>query len=307
MTTGPTWYEILGVERDASAAQIKAAWRAATDKFEPGSGQSQFRLFNEAADVLLDPQRREEYDAQLAGTSTITATPRAREPETTAKTKTKREKAAPAVDTGRETATETGPEADGTQDLDELAGSRRPPVQVLFLGLAALALLVSAVFAVLIAQRADDAGIGFIEGVTQGDAVSRQEAGTSAMAAAERALAAALSYDYRRMEADRERALGFMTPGYGKDFAETFDKLLTAAEAGQPNNVVKTKTVVKATVVQAGVMNPSAATTDKVRVLAYVNQSATKGEAAPTIFQNRVAVTMVERDGEWLIDGLTSY
>src|SRR4051794_5980389 len=64
-TPNPTWYDILGVARGASPADIKAAWRAATDKFEPGSGTSQFRLFNEAADVLLDPQRRAAYDAEL--------------------------------------------------------------------------------------------------------------------------------------------------------------------------------------------------------------------------------------------------
>ena len=66
-TPNPTWYDILGVGRDASPDEIKAAWRAATDKFEPGQGSSQFRLFNEAADVLLDPDRRAAYDAELAG------------------------------------------------------------------------------------------------------------------------------------------------------------------------------------------------------------------------------------------------
>jgi len=62
---GPTWYDILGVAPDASAEEIKAAWRDATDKFEPGTGAGQFRLFNEAADVLLDPAKRAEYDAEL--------------------------------------------------------------------------------------------------------------------------------------------------------------------------------------------------------------------------------------------------
>src|SRR3954468_8656095 len=64
-TPGPTWYDILGVDREATPEQVKAAWRAAPDKFEPGSGTSQFRLVNEAADVLLDPARREAYDAEL--------------------------------------------------------------------------------------------------------------------------------------------------------------------------------------------------------------------------------------------------
>ena len=65
----PTWYDVLGVSRDATPEQVKGAWRDATDKFEPGSGAGQFRMFNEAADVLLDPQRRAAYDASLDDTT----------------------------------------------------------------------------------------------------------------------------------------------------------------------------------------------------------------------------------------------
>lgn len=289
MTNGPSWYDILGVDRSASPEQIKAAWREATDKFEPGSGQSQFMLFNEAANVLLDPARRREYDEQLGGRTEPTEAPAppAEAPAPPAETITEVPPAEPAQD---------GPQAD-----------RQPVLVRALVALTALAVVVALVFAVLIWQRASKVDAGFFEGVTQGDSEARQDAATSASAAAERALGAALSYDYRRMEADRQRALGFMTDRYGKKFADTFDKLLTAAEEGKPNNVVKTKTVVKAVVRQVGVMNPSAASTERVRLLAYVNQTAVKGSETPTIFENRVAVTMVERDGEWLIDGITSY
>ncbi|MFL6023385.1 MAG: J domain-containing protein, partial [Marmoricola sp.] len=64
-SSGPTWYDILGITPDATPDAVKAAWRDATDKFEPGTGAGQFRLFNEAADVLLDPAKRAEYDAGL--------------------------------------------------------------------------------------------------------------------------------------------------------------------------------------------------------------------------------------------------
>ncbi len=75
-TPNPTWYDVLGVSREASPAEIKAAWRTATDKFEPGTGAGQFRMFNEAADVLLDPERRAAYDASLdAGPPTPSAEP----------------------------------------------------------------------------------------------------------------------------------------------------------------------------------------------------------------------------------------
>src|SRR3954447_6788035 len=80
-TPNPTWYDILGVGREATPDEVKAAWRAATDKFEPGSGTSQFRLFNEAADVLLDPARRVAYDAELAGPDAPAVETIAAEPE----------------------------------------------------------------------------------------------------------------------------------------------------------------------------------------------------------------------------------
>src|SRR5690349_2299209 len=64
-SSGPTWYDILGIKPEATPEQIKAAWRNATDKFEPGTGAAQFRLFNEAADVLMDSDKRAAYDAEI--------------------------------------------------------------------------------------------------------------------------------------------------------------------------------------------------------------------------------------------------
>src|SRR5690349_5064794 len=81
MSANPTWYDILGVAPEATPEEIKAAWRNATDKFEPGSGTSQFRLFNEAADVLLDPEKRAAYDAELVGAApAVVEEPSAEEP-----------------------------------------------------------------------------------------------------------------------------------------------------------------------------------------------------------------------------------
>jgi Mce-associated membrane protein len=274
----PTWYDILGVDRDATPQEIKAAWRAATDKFEPGSGSGQFRLFNEAADVLLDPEQRAAYDETLAPEQ-----PPEPPPEPAPQT--------PAV----------------APDPTAAPPARASRLFLVVAALTALAVVAALVLGGLVWKKSSDAGIGPVEGLLHGDSRARVDAGDSARSAAERALVAVLSYDYRRMEADRKRALQYLTPKFGKEFTETFDKLLTAAEEGKPGNAVKTKTVVKASVVDTGVMNPNAATTDRVRVLAYVNQAAQKGERSPTIFQNRVAVDMVKRDGSWLVDDLTSY
>lgn len=299
---GPTWYEILGVEPTATPEQIKAAWRAATDKFEPGSGQSQFRLFNEAADVLLDPERRREYDAEIG----VERAERGPTEEELGRSVKRAGGTPPEAD--HEVASKPSAQPDPTDESPtvELAPRRSLLLPVLA-ALTGVAVVAAIVFGVMIGHRASKAGIGFFDGVTNGDALARADAEASAGSAAERALAAALSYDYRRLSADKARAVGFMTRRYGKQFGETFDKLLTAAAAGQPNNVVKTKTVVKASVLAVGAMNPGVNTTDKVRILAYVDQTATKGGASPTIFQNRVAVTLVKQHGAWLIDGLTSY
>lgn len=63
---GVSYYDLLGVTPDATPEQIKTAWRSATDKFQPGSGTNQFRLFNDAAELLLDPAKRAAYDAELS-------------------------------------------------------------------------------------------------------------------------------------------------------------------------------------------------------------------------------------------------
>ena len=64
MSTTPTWYDLLGVGPDASADEIRAAWRAAIADLDPTDRR--FAALNHAAEVLLDPQRRAAYDAELA-------------------------------------------------------------------------------------------------------------------------------------------------------------------------------------------------------------------------------------------------
>ena len=63
------YYEILGVERDASADQIKSAYRKAALKWHPdrnpdnkNEAEHNFRSASEAYSVLSDPQKRSVYD-----------------------------------------------------------------------------------------------------------------------------------------------------------------------------------------------------------------------------------------------------
>jgi Mce-associated membrane protein len=296
---GPTWYDILGVDPDASADQIKAAWRSATDKFEPGQGTSQFRLFNEAADVLLDPDKRAAYDAELGAAAPEAETETEAEPETEPETEPEAEAEPEAEpESESESEAEAGPDA----DLEpEVAEAQAAPASgpLAFLGrLPNLAIALVAVLAVATLVLA-----GFLA-VQLHHRVADANAGPDASASAERALKQVLSYYYRHMEADRDRAAQFLTPAYRKTYLKNFNDLLIAGPDGGPGPAVKTKAVVAADVLDTGVVDASR---DRVRVVAFVNQNSTKGDSGPTILQNRLVVTMVHRGDDWLIDKIQSY
>ena len=63
------WYEILGVEEDATDRQIKKAFRKLSVKYHPDKNkgnkeaQEKFQLINNAYEVLGNPDKRVLYDA----------------------------------------------------------------------------------------------------------------------------------------------------------------------------------------------------------------------------------------------------
>jgi Mce-associated membrane protein len=309
----PTWYDLLGVAPDASPEEIKAAWRDATDKFEPGSGTSQFRLFNEAADVLLDPARRAAYDAELAGaagSASEAPVEAVSEPDVDSETEPDVE-----ADTEPESELVVAPEAAPTAAEPEPepgAGTTSTGVwtalrtslasNLLWVALVCVPLLVVSIAVSAIAVFGLHVGGIDVEGIRP--RVQAFDAGPEASSAAERALKPVLSYDYRHMEADRDRAAQYLTPAYRKDYLKNFNDLLITGPDGGPGPAVKTKAVVTADVLDTGIVD---AAPGRVRVIAFLNQSSVKGDGSPTILQNRLVVTMVHRGDAWLIDKITSY
>jgi molecular chaperone DnaJ len=66
-TTERDYYEVLGVERGASDAEIKRAFRKLAQQWHPDvntdpAAQERFKEINEAYQVLSDPERRQRYD-----------------------------------------------------------------------------------------------------------------------------------------------------------------------------------------------------------------------------------------------------
>ena len=61
------YYKVLGVERAASAEQIKAAYRRLARKYHPDvskepNAEARFKEMQEAYEVLKDPEKRAAYD-----------------------------------------------------------------------------------------------------------------------------------------------------------------------------------------------------------------------------------------------------
>nr|WP_309109434.1 J domain-containing protein [Zhihengliuella sp.] len=69
-----THYEILGVPRDASTTDIKAAYRRAARRTHPdhGGDPSEFRLVSLAYETLSDERARAAYDRSYGGSSAYT-------------------------------------------------------------------------------------------------------------------------------------------------------------------------------------------------------------------------------------------
>jgi Mce-associated membrane protein len=282
----PSWYDLLGVEPDASADEIRAAWKAGIAELEPTDRR--FRVLNQAAEVLLDQDSRSDYDQAL--TSEASAASEGVEPavvEEVAQRPSRDPSEARRLRRSRSDRLETLATDAGTQPPAAERGPFVVPAWLLA-GLA-LATLVFAGLSIWQVGQDDPSGSSSSQELTPSDA-------RDAQVAAERAAVAILAYDYRDLEGSRDEAVTYMTD----DYLAKYDQLFDVLEQNAPN----TKTIVRAELVASAV---GLIGDDRVQVLVFVNRPTLNAELTePEIYKDQATLTMLEVDGEWLVDDMTT-
>ncbi|MCX6398110.1 MAG: J domain-containing protein [Propionibacteriales bacterium] len=296
--TSPSWYDLLGVDPTATPAEIKAAWRDATDKFEPGTGASQFRLFNEAADVLLDPERRSAYDAELAGvapTVDLAKDDQVSEPEPEPEPEL-------AVEPEAEAEPESEPESEAEPAADQESGNAAPGRAARLLG-ALTSTLGLAIVGVLTVVSLAFATTVFVKADLGGKA-DDYKAGRAAQTAAVKALTAVLSYDYRQLDtpAKLEATLAAVTENMTPELGERYRKAFTTVcrpDIDSPATAVARKSIVTSTVEDPAVIDAGA---DRVRLLVFVSQETRNSSGGPNYRPSQVVATLVRSGDRWLLE-----
>jgi Mce-associated membrane protein len=261
-----SWYDLLDVDRDASDEEVRVAWKAAIADLDPTDRT--FRVYNQAAEVLLDPGRRAAYDAELA---------EAEEPAVVAAALP----AAPAPDAT------PGAARTGASPASVPAGDRGPAARSwvpawLLAGLAVATAAVVGLASWLYLAQPSDASV--------------EDSTKAAQAAAERAIGPILSYDARHLDRDKAAAESYLT----SDYQGQYDKLFALIKQNAP----QTGTVVTAQVVASGIVRSGE---DRVQVLLFVNRPTTnKLRKQPVVYKDQVTVTMERVGGDWLVDDLVT-
>ena len=205
------FYDLLDVAPDASEAEIRVAWRSAIAELDPADRR--FRVYNQAAEVLLDPQRRRAYDDQLAASTEV------------------EERDEERAEPDAEVVAEVGERPDSS------GGSTRREVPTW-----ALAVL-AAVTAVAVAASA------WLWFAVPSDASVEESAG-AARSAAERAIVPILSYNALHLEEDKKAAQAYMTSDYRE---KSYDKMFAVIEQNAPGTKTIVRTdVIRSGIVRSG-------------------------------------------------------
>jgi Mce-associated membrane protein len=208
----PSLYDLLDVDPTASDAEIRAAWKAAIADLDPTDRR--FRAYNQAAEVLLDPERRAAYDAELAA---------------------EQDESEPAPEQVEHDPAPLDVDAEPAPDAPKRQGREVPAVPGwLLIGLAVITVAVIAAAAYFWSQPSDSA----IEDATR-----------EAQSTAERAIVPVLSYDVTTLDDDQAAGRAYLTDDYRKKYDELFGVL--RANGDQTGTKVSTK-VVSSGIVRSG-------------------------------------------------------
>jgi Mce-associated membrane protein len=272
-------YDVLDVEPDASEEEIRVAWRNAIADLGPGDRR--FRAYNQAAEVLLDPERRSAYDAELAaGVPDPEAEP---EPEPMP---VMLEKPRPEPEPELRPQPEPEPEPEPVAEPAPAADGERAPIATWLL--AAVGLVAAVVLAVTVVVWVRDGGDDEPTRETEANA-------SAALTAAEQAAVPVLSYDYRTFDAGIVDAESYMTPDYRAEHSELMNDLRSDATSQ--------KAVVQAQLKGSAIVR---VTDDRADILVLVNQVIEKAGTADFVLPVWATLQMVEQDGQWLVDSVVN-
>ena len=264
-----SWYDVLGVDEHASPAEIRTAWKDSIAELSPGDRK--FRVCNEAAEVLLDPERRAAYDAE------IVVAPAADAAASTPMDKTGADQTDPHKPATSSAAERPAKPAKAARTLPAVPGW-------LIIGLAVAVLVVAGLAMWLQSSGEDDEQV--------------ETAVDEATAAARTTEPLVLSYDYKNPEAGRDRALQVLTGDLKTDYADLWKKALIT-------NVKKAKAFAKSEVVNAGV---ACVSDDGRRVGVLVVVDATTGNVKQSDdLTISFTATMEDVDGQWLVQDLDGW
>ena len=277
----PSWYDLLGVEPGAREAEIRSAWKAAIADLDPADRR--FRVLNRAAEVLLDPEQRAAYDAELAVDGPGEATVDDDEVDEALGFETGA--SAPSSTSGQN---ETGASAPSSTSGHSGHSGHSGRGQRVVPG---WALVVAGVVAALVV------GACTLLAVTSPSDASIAASTRDAQSTAERAIVPILSYDGSQqgdLDADQLAAEAYMTADYKKEYAKLFQVI--------KDNAPETKTVVTAEVIASGIVRSG---DDRVSVLVFVNRPTTnKLDLEPVVYKDQVTVTLQRVGNSWLVDDL---
>ncbi len=157
-------------------------------------------------------------------------------------------------------------------------------------------LVLAAVLAVAFAGAAGYWAYGQVEGST-GIGSAQAEAESAATEAAEQIL----SYRYDQLDQHLEDSQKLMTPDFGEEF-ETISPALN--DLAPQRQIVVEATAREAAPLPCG----DDCETDEAEVLVFVDQArVADAEAQPTVFGNRITLSMVREGGDWLVDDIEAY